>query len=65
MDHWIYKLEKRRNEYNEYVVRCFKNGERYKEGDYHTEDWDDAHKTQTFLQKQNKMAVFGGTVRSE
>jgi|SRR5882672_738528 len=32
----------RRNEYGEYVARCFEGGQRHTEGDYFTDDEDDA-----------------------
>lgn len=40
-----FTLNRRRNEYGEFVIRCHQNGERYPDGDYHTDDWDDAVKT--------------------
>lgn len=39
-------LRKRRNEYREFVIRAYTaDGKRYPDGDYHTDQWDDAEST--------------------
>lgn len=37
----VYKLLKKRNQYDEYVVRCYTNGKYCEEGSYYTDDWED------------------------
>ena len=38
----VYKLLKKRNQYDEYVVKCYINGKYCEEGSYYTDDWEDA-----------------------
>jgi hypothetical protein len=40
-----YTFNGRRNEYGEFVIRCYKEGKRYEAGDYHTNDKADATRT--------------------
>ena len=47
-----YTLRRRRNEWGEFVIRCYVNGRRYPDGDYFTDDWTDAAQTLTYLQEQ-------------
>ena len=42
---FTYTFNGRKNEWNEYVVRCYKHGKRYSDGDYHTDDKTDAQQT--------------------
>ena len=42
MDEYTLKLNKRKNDYGEYRITCYKNGKRYSDGDYFTDDWEDA-----------------------
>jgi hypothetical protein len=37
-----YKWNKRKNTYGEYVIRCYRDGKRFPDGDYHTDDRRDA-----------------------
>lgn len=48
-----FKFNGRKNEYGEYVVKCWDNGERYPEGDYLTNDKNDAEGTCRLLNKAN------------
>ena len=36
------KLDKKTNDYDEYVVACYKDGKYFEDGTYYTDDWDDA-----------------------
>jgi hypothetical protein len=47
----------RKNEFGEYVVRCYVNGKRHEAGDYHTDDLKDAQATQRHM-------AFLGTLRT-
>lgn len=44
-----FTLQKRRNEFGEYQIKSYVNGQRHPDGDYFTEDWDDALGTKTAL----------------
>ena len=37
-----FKLTHRKNLYGDFVIRCYRDGVRYPEGDYYTNDWKDA-----------------------
>lgn len=50
----IARLSKRKNEYGEYVIKGYVDGERNENYDYFTDDWEDAVGTAKFLAKQNK-----------
>lgn len=41
-DKYSFKLSKKKNEWDEYVVKCYKNGKYYEKGSYYTDDWEDA-----------------------
>lgn len=49
---FTYKLANRKNEYGEWVIRCRKDGVRYPEGDYFTDDKGDAIATLADLEKR-------------
>lgn len=59
MDNFTYKFGTITNEYDEYVIRCFKNGMRYPEGDYFTDDKKDAEDTFKFLNERNHPVDLG------
>lgn len=42
----------RKNEYGEYVIKAWCNGKRYEDGDYYTDDYDDAVDTMNLLRKE-------------
>jgi len=42
----------RKNEYDEYVIKAWRNGKRYEEADYYTDDYDDAVDTMNLLRKE-------------
>ena len=42
----------RKNEYDEYVIKAWRNGERYEKADYYTNDYDDAVDTMNLLRKE-------------
>lgn len=39
---YTYKLTKKRNDYDEYIVQAYKNGKKYEDATYYSDDWDDA-----------------------
>ncbi len=45
LERYSYTFNGRKNEYGEYVIRCYKDGKRYADGDYHTNDKNDALQT--------------------
>ena len=51
-DKFVFKLSKKKNEWGEYVVRCYKNGAYYENGSYYTDDWEDAMNTVKMQAKQ-------------
>lgn len=56
---FTYSFSGRKNSFGEYVVKCYKVGKHYPDGDYHTDDVDDACKTLALLQKSaSKPEVF-------
>ena len=50
---FTYSFSGSRNQFGEFVVRCYKNGKRYPDGDYHTNDIIDANKTLSYLNRQS------------
>jgi hypothetical protein len=49
-------LRKRRNEWGEYVVRAYdRDGRRYPDGDYFTDDWEDAVNTAETMKGSSKV----------
>lgn len=40
-----FKLVTKKNEFGEYVIKCFRDGQRFPDGDYHTNDLQDARYT--------------------
>lgn len=51
-DKFVFKLSKKKDEWGEYIVRCYKNGVYYENGSYHTDDWEDAMNTVKMQAKQ-------------
>lgn len=49
-----FRLGKRKNEFGEYVIMCWKEGKRYTDGDYYTDDADDALGTLKHLREWAK-----------
>lgn len=41
-DKFTFKLSKKKNDYDEYVIKAYKNGKYYEDASYYTDDWDDA-----------------------
>ena len=56
-DEWRFKLAKRRNSYDEYVIRAYKNGKYDEEATYYTDDWDDAVGTLTDIAQRQGLKV--------
>jgi hypothetical protein len=53
-------LRKRRNEWGEYVVRAYdRDGRRYPDGDYFTDDWEDAVNTAEAMRKVQSIEAKG------
>lgn len=50
-----FTLQRKRNEFGEFVIRCYRDGIRYPLGDYHTDDWEDAKCTLRIL-RENEFA---------
>ena len=48
---FAYTFNGRKNQWNEYVVRCYKWGKRYPDGDYFADDKQDAQQTFDHLNK--------------
>jgi hypothetical protein len=53
---FTFTLQRRRNEWGEFVVVAYKDGIRYPDADYHTDDWRDALDTKDamFIHEQNR-----------
>lgn len=49
-----FSLSKKRNELGEFVVKCYRNGKRYPDGDYYTNDYQDAKQTMDALKQTAK-----------
>ena len=56
-DEWRFKLAKRRNSYDEYVIRAYRNGKYDEEATYYTDDWDDAVGTLTDIAQRQGLKV--------
>lgn len=52
-----FKLAKKKNQYDEYVIRCYQNGKYYEEGSYYTDDWDDAVGTLNDMARRQGLTV--------
>ena len=48
---FTYTLRRRKNDWGEFVVRCWKDGKRYEPGDYFTDEWADACNTMVRLRE--------------
>lgn len=57
---FAYTFNGRRNMFNEFVIRCYKWGKRYPEGDYFTDDKTDAQQTFDSLPKSNQPRFING-----
>lgn len=55
-----FKLDKKTNDYGEYVIQCFKNGQYNEAGSSYTDDWEDAVGTLNAIARQ-----FGLNVRQQ
>lgn len=44
-----FKLNQKRNEFGEYVIQCWRDGKRFPDGDYFTDDLRDARETLKLL----------------
>lgn len=51
-DKYSYRLAKTKNDYDEYVVKAYKNGKYYEEASYYTDDWQDALDTLKMMAKR-------------
>lgn len=56
-DSYSFKLRKVKNAYDEYVVRCYKDGTYYEDGSYYTDDWQDAVDTIKAMAKRANLEV--------
>lgn len=54
---FTFKLTERRNSYGEFVVKCFRDGNRHPKGDYHTDDLEDARHTLKAMQEYELVRV--------
>lgn len=52
-----YKLNKRKNEYDEYIVKAYTDGKYDEEKTYYTDDWEDAVNTLNAMAKQSNKKV--------
>ena len=52
-----YKLNKRKNEYDEYVIKAYTDGKYDEEKTYYTDDWEDAVNTLNAIAKQSNKNV--------
>lgn len=52
---YTYKLTKKKNDYDEYVIQAYKNGKKNEDATYYTDDWDDAINTLKLIAKQAKL----------
>lgn len=52
-----YKLNKRKNEYDEYVIKAYTDGKYDEEKTYYTDDWEDAVNTLNAMAKQSNKNV--------
>lgn len=52
---YTYKLTKKKNDYDEYVIQAYKNGKKNEDATYYTDDWDDAINTLKSIAKQEKL----------
>lgn len=55
--YYTLELTKRRNQYGEYVIKCYREGKYYEEGTYYTDDWNDALNTLNFEAARHKTIV--------
>ena len=53
---YTYKLTKKKNDYDEYVIQAYKNGKKNEDATYYTDNWDDAINTLKSIAKQEKLA---------
>lgn len=52
---YTYKLTKKKNNYDEYVIQAYKNGKKNEDATYYTDNWDDAINTLKSIAKQEKL----------
>lgn len=57
MEKYNFKLLKKTNDYDEYVIKCFRNGNYYELGTYYTDDWEDAKGTIRALALQYNLCL--------
>jgi len=55
-DHY-YRLDKRKNEYGEFIVKEYINGKFREDGSYYTDDWQDAVDTIKSMARNEGMAI--------
>lgn len=56
-DKYMFKLAKRKNDYDEFVIRAYKNGKYYEDASYYTDDWEDAVGTLKDIAKRQGLTV--------
>lgn len=56
-DKYSFRLIKKKNEYDEFCVKCYKNGKYYEDGSYYTDDWQDAVDTIKAMAKRANLEV--------
>ena len=55
-DKYVYKLAKKKNDYDEYTVRAYKNGKYDEAATYYTDDWQDALDTLKMMAKKEGLS---------
>lgn len=56
-DKYTFKLDRKKNDYDEYTVKCFKNGKYDEAGTYYTDDYEDALGTLKALAQRSGLTV--------
>ena len=64
MDKFKFTLNKRKNPYDEYVVKAYKNGKYNEDATYYTDDWEDAVDTLKDIAKRQNLNVTETTKNS-
>ena len=55
-DKYTYKLAKKKNDYDEYTIRAYKNGKYNEDATYYTDDWQDALDTLKMMAKREGLS---------
>ena len=54
---YTFTFSGKRNQFGEYVVKCYKGGKRFPNSDYFTNDKDDAINTKKEMEEQSKFLM--------